>query len=714
LLFWIDRINNLLDKQVPPSYPAPADKKVRTEQKASPAGTCRVFRCRLMFSHRSRLWKFYSKGFNHPRKVKMPSPVSTSSDRFLSEKLGKYLPLCLLIIFITLLVYGQVWKYDFLIWDDPLYVTANFYIQTGFHWDSIRWAFTTNHGATWLPLTWLSYMLDYQLYGLSPGGYHLTNLFWHLLNCLLLFRILQSMTRENWPSFFVAILFAIHPLRVESVAWVTERKDVLSAFFWLLTTWLYLRYVRVPVLKNFIPVIVSMGLGLMAKPMLVTLPFALLLLDFWPLRRVQAYRSWISLLKEKIPLFVLALISAALTIWAQTSVITMFPWDSKPLPLRIENAVISYVGYLYKIFWPVGLSAFYPYPDSGFPLWKLGLASITLGGLTWLAWRSRRRFPYVLIGWLWFVGTLVPVIGIVQVAGHALADRFTYIPSIGIFIIIAWGIRDSISLRPPYRWGLVLACTSAVIVLSALCHIQVQHWRNSITLFQHALSVQEDNSLAHACLGAAFLQQGNPELAEKHLTRALEINPNYPEALNDLGMILLDKGMYREAVTRFSQALTLHPNYAEAHNNLGLTLTRVNRFPEAIEHYKIAIALDPMFPKAINNLGAALAQQGRLEDAKPYFLQALTIQPSYNDVYNNLGLLYYQQQDYANSRTYFESGLSYNSNNPKAYFFLGLIAAAQGQDREAADYFSHALKLDPNFQEAAENLRSISGKYQRN
>lgn len=642
-------------------------------------------------------------------KGKMPSPSSKPPDRSLSEKLGTYLPLSLLIIFISLLVYGQVRTYEFIIWDDPSCIISNFHIQTGFHWESIRWAFTTNHNASWFPLTWLSHMLDYQLYGLSPGGHHLTNLFWHLLNCLLLFRILLSMTKEVWPSFFVAMLFAVHPLRVESVAWVSERKDVLSVFFWLLTTWLYLRYVRVPVLKNTIPVIVSMGLGLMAKPMLVTLPFALLLIDFWPLRRFQTLQSVISLLKEKIPLLVLVFAGAALTVWAHYSGITLLPWDSKPLPLRIENAIISYVTYLYKIFWPVGLSVFYPYPDSAFPVWKFGLASIILGGLSWFAWRSRRRFPYILFGWLWFIGTLVPVIGIVQVAGHALADRYTYIPSIGIFIIIAWGIRDLLSLYPLYRWGLVLACASAVIVLPVLCHNQVQYWRNSITLFQHALSVQEDNSLAHACLGAAFIQQGNPEPAEKHLTRALDINPNYPEALNDLGMILVDKGMYQEALLRFSQALTLNPNYAGAHHNLALALTRLDRFPEAIEHYKIAISLDPMLPTALNNLGVALAQQGRLEEAKPHFLQALAIQPGYEDVYNNLGLLYYQQQDYVNSRKYFESGLGYNSNNPKVYFFLGLIADAQGRAREAADHFSQALKLDPNFQEAAENLRSISG-----
>lgn len=644
----------------------------------------------------------------------MPSSSSKPPDQFLREKPGKYLLLCLPIILVTLLVYAQVWKYDFIIWDDPSYIISNFHIQSGFHWDSIRWAFTTNHNATWHPLTWLSHMLDYRIYGLSPEGYHLTNLFWHLLNCLLLFGILRSMTKEVWPSFLVAMLFAVHPLRAESVAWVTERKDVLCVFFWLLTTWLYLRCVGVPILKNRLLVIVSMGLGIMAKPMLVTLPFALLLLDFWPLRRVRDYRSWISLLKEKIPLFVLALVSAALTLWAQHSVVTLLPWDAKPLPLRIENAVISYVIYLYKFFWPVGLSAFYPYPDSGFPLWKPGLASIILGGLSWLAWRSRERFPYVLIGWLWFIGTLVPVIGIVQVGGHALADRFTYIPSIGIFIIIAWGIRDFISLYPRYRWGLVLACTGAVIVLATLCHTQVQQWRNSVTLFQHALGVREDNFLAHACLGAAFIQQGNPEQAEKHLTRALEINPDYPEALNDLGTILTDKGMYEEAITRFSRALTLNPNYAEAHNNLALVLTRVNRFPEAIQHYKSAISLNPMFPKALNNLGAALAEQGRLDDAKPYLLQALTIQPGYGDAYNNLGLLYYQQQDYANSKRTFESGLSNHPNNPKAYFFLGLIAAEQGRDREAAGYFSSALKLDPNFQEAAENLRSILGKNQRN
>jgi protein O-mannosyl-transferase len=644
----------------------------------------------------------------------MPRPLSKAQDGFLTEKLGKYLPLSLFILFIIFLVYGQVWKYDFVIWDDPIYVTANYHIQTGFHWDSIRWAFTTNHTAIWLPLTWLSYILDYRLYGLSPGGYHLTNLFWHLWNCLLLLRILQSVTKEIWPSFFVAVLFAIHPLRVESVVWITERKDVLSAFFWLLTTWLYVRYVKAPTLKSYLLVAAGMGLGLMAKPMLVTLPFALLLFDFWPLQRVQTYRSWISLVKEKLPLIVLALLSAALTIWAQHSVISLSPLDLKPLPLRLENAAISYVAYLYKLFWPVGLSVYYPYPDSAFPLWEVGLALMTLGGLSWLAWRFRSRFPYVFIGWLWFVGTLVPVIGILQVAGHAMADRYMYIPAIGIFIIIAWGIKDFISLHPRYKMGLVSVCVCAVIVLSILCHLQVQRWRNSITLFQHALSVQEDNSLAHACLGAAFIQQGNPQQAKKHLTRALEINPRSPEALNDLGKILMDEGNYREAIAHFSNAINLDPNSPEAHNNLALTLMRVDRLPEAIHHYEMAISLNPMFPKALNNLGAALAQQGRLEDAKAYFLRAITIQPGYDDAYNNLGLLHYQQQDFANSRRYFESGLSYNSNNPKAYFFLGLIATAQGQDREAAGYFSQALKLDPNFQEASENLKSILGKHQRN
>lgn len=640
-------------------------------------------------------------------------PTSKPADRFPNKTIGNYLPLCLLLIFITLLVYSQVREFDFIVWDDPLYVTANIHIQTGFHWESIRWAFTTHHGALWHPLTWLSHMLDYRLYGLSPAGHHLTNLFWHLLNGLLLFRILQSMTGEIWPSFLVALLFAVHPLRAESVAWVTERKDVMSTFFWLLTTWFYLRYVRAPILKNYIPVAVSMGLGLMVKPMLVTLPFALMLLDFWPLRRAQTYHSWIPLLREKIPLFVLVLLSIILAIWAQHSATSLFPFDVKPLPLRIGNAVVSYVTYLYKSFWPAGLSVVYPYADS-FPLWKLGAASIVLGGCSWFACRFRQRFPYVLIGWLWFLGTLVPVIGIVQAGAVAMADRFTYIPSIGLFIIIAWGIKDFLSIHPSYRWGLVLACISAVIVLSALCHIQVQHWKDSITLFQHALNVQEDNFLAHGCLGAAFIQQGNPEQAEKHLRRALEINPGYPEALNDLGTILTDAGKYQEAILHFSNALTLNPNYAEAHNNLALTLTYMNRFPEAIEHYKIAIALNPRSSNALNNLGAALAQQGRFEDAKPYFLQALMIQPGYDEAYNNLGLLYYQQQDYANSKAYFESGLSYNSNNPKAYFFLGLIAAAQGQDREAVNYFSQALKLDPNFREAEEQLKSLQEKYQRN
>jgi len=376
----------------------------------------------------------------------------------------------------------------------------------------------------------------------------------------------------------------------------------------------------------------------MVKPMLVTLPFALLLLDVWPLRRVQTYRSWISLLKEKIPLFVLVLIAILLTFWAQHAESTDASLVLKPISLRLENAVISYGIYMYKSFWPVGLSAFYPYPDSAFPVWKVGFVAVVLGGFSWFAWRCRHSFPYILIGWLWFLGTLVPVIGIVQVGGQALADRFTYVPHIGFFIMVAWGIKDFLSSHASYRTGVIFACAGAVVALSILCYVQARYWQDSITLFQHALSIQENNSLAHGCLGAAFIQQGNPEQAEKHLARALEINPHYPEALNDLGTIYTNTGRYPEAITHFSNAIRLSPNYAEAHNNLALALTNVNRFPEAIEHYRIAVSLNPQSANTLNNFGAALAQMGRLEDAKPYFLQAIKVQPSYDEAYNNLGL----------------------------------------------------------------------------
>jgi tetratricopeptide (TPR) repeat protein len=640
--------------------------------------------------------------------------TTKSPDRCPNEKVGNYIGLCLLLIVITLLVYGQVRQFDFIIYDDPLFVTTNINIQKGFTWDSILWAFTNRVSGNWHPLTWLSFMLDYQLYGLSPGGYHLTNLFWHLLNVLLLFGILRAMTREIWPSFFVAVLFAIHPLRVESVVWITERKDVLSSFFWLLAIWFYLRYSRAPVLKNYIPVIINMGLGLMAKPMPVTLPFTLLLLDFWPLQRGHSWRSWIPLLREKIPLIILALALVVFHMWGSVSVDMRLLWDPKPLPLRIENAVISYVTYLYKFFCPVGLSIYYPYPDSGFHLWQPAAALIILAGLSWLAWCSRRRFPYALVGWLWFIGTLVPVIGVVQVVGHAMADRYTYVPLIGIFIILAWGIKDVMSWRPSYRRVLIAVCVGMVITYAVLCYMQAGHWKNSVTLFQHDLSVREDNSLVHACLGAAFLQQGDPNQAEMHLVRALEIKPNLPEAFNDLGTISIRKGMYEEAVERFSQAIALNSDYAEAHNNLAMALAGLNRFDEAVKHYEKAISLNPMSANALNNLGTVLAQQGRFEDAKPYFLKALAIQPNYEEAYNNLGLLYYQQRDYENSGKYFEEGLNRNSNNPRAYYFLGLIAAEQGRTREAADCFSQALRLDPGFQEAAESLRRVSGMNQPN
>jgi len=641
----------------------------------------------------------------------MPNPISTPRDRSPIARLGGRLPLSLVLVFVTLLVFVQVREFDFIVWDDPLYVTANPHIQAGLNGESLHWAFTTHHGALWHPLTWISHMIDYRLYGLSPAGHHLTNLFWHLLNGLLLFLLLHRLTGEIWPGFLAALLFAVHPLRAESVAWVTERKDVMSTCFWLLTTGFYVRYVRSPGLMNQVLVAVGLGLGLMVKPMLVTLPFALLLLDFWPLGRARTLRAWLPLLREKIPLFVIVLLAVVTAIWAQHAATALNPLDIKPLSLRIGNAVVSYAAYLYKCLWPAGLSPIYPYADS-FPVWKLGAAAIVLAGVTWFAWRFRNRFPYVLTGWLWFVGTLVPVIGIVQAGAVAMADRFTYIPSIGLVIMASWGVKDFLSAHPSFRTGVVCACAAVVAALSVSGHAQVGYWRDSVSLFQRALNVQEKNPLAHGCLGATWIQKGELKQAEKHLTRALELNPHYPEALNDLGTILTETGRHQEAIESLSRAIRLNPNYVEAHNNLALTFTRVNRFPEAVEHYRTALSLHPGSADTLNNMGIALAQTGRAEEAKRHFLRALAVQPGYDRAYDNLGRLHFQQQDYAQSKAYFETALSYHPNNPRAFFFLGLIASAQGREQEAADCFTHALKLDPGFQEAAEELQRIGNRDQ--
>ncbi|MDM8517113.1 tetratricopeptide repeat protein [Desulfobacterales bacterium HSG16] len=536
--------------------------------------------------------------------------------------------LCLFLVIATLAVYGQVRDYSFVNYDDPLYITQNSYVQAGLTLDSILWSFhfTTIVSANWHPLTLLSHMLDVQLYGMNPGQHHMTNVLFHIVNALLLFFVLTRMTRNLWQSGFVAALFALHPLHVESVAWMAERKDVLSTFFWFMTMLTYVRYVERPGINRYLQILLCFTLGLMSKPMLVTLPFVLILMDYWPLGRLQitgcrlqtqkfsgqsSAFSLLSSIREKLPFFALTIVSCAITFFVQKSGEAVAPVDIYSFNMRIANALVSYVTYLYKMIWPHQLSVHYPHPGM-FPLWKAGLACLLLILLSMQAIRTVKRFPYVAVGWLWYLGTLVPVIGLVQVGAQSLADRYTYVPLTGIFIIIAWGIPDFFesykdSLQNNFRKIVLVISAGAILsTLMMTTWLQVQYWRNSITLFQHAIDVNFENAVAHNNLSSALLQRGKLDEARIHLIEALRIDPQHSKSYIGLGLIFTAYGKFDKAIEHYTNALKIDPQSYIAHNNIGSVFNKIGKIEEAIAHFQYALKINPDCEPARSNLDKAL------------------------------------------------------------------------------------------------------------
>ena len=535
----------------------------------------------------------------------------------------------LFLVVATLVAFWQVGSHEFINLDDNEYITENRVVQSGLTLEGLTWAFTATHSANWHPLTWLSHMLDCQLYGLNPGGHHLTNLVFHIASTLLLFFVLKRMTGAPWRSGFVAALFALHPLRVESVAWISERKDVLSAFFWMLTMWTYVRYVKRPGIDRYLLVILFFALGLLSKPMLVTLPFVLLLLDYWPLGRFQLTPSRknlkspqskpknanhqismaLRLMREKAPFFIISAASSILTIFAQQKGGAVVSLEHFAFETRVANALVTYVSYIAKMVWPQRLSVFYPYPEA-FPLWKVVGAVLLLSFLTFLAIRAARKYPYFAVGWFWYIGTLVPVIGLVQVGMQAMADRYTYVSLIGLFIMIAWGAPDILA---GWRYRRVLLSISAGIILLFLMivtRLQVQHWQNSIMLFEHSINVTSNNSLAHNNLGSAFMRQGKIQEAIAHFTEALRISPHHPEFHYNLGVVLQGQGKLQEAMIHFAEAVRIKPDYAIAHNNLGVGLIVQGKVQEAITHFAKAVQAKPDYAEAHINLALGYLTMG--------------------------------------------------------------------------------------------------------
>lgn len=498
--------------------------------------------------------------------------------------------------------------------DDPLYVTENPHVAHGLTWSTVAWAFTGGYAANWHPLTWLSHAIDVQLFALEPGPPHVENVVIHTATTVLLFAVLVRLTGARWRSAFVAALFGVHPLHVESVAWVAERKDVLSAFFWVLTLWCYTSYVRKPKLMNYGLVVVCFTLGLMAKPMVVTLPFVLLLLDVWPLRRVELGPKWWStakpLIREKLPLFALSVASSIVTFVAQREGGTVASTIRLPMSERLGNAVIAYASYVEKMLWPAHLAAYYPYPRI-LPVAEAAIGAMLLLIITAAAVATARRRPYFLVGWLWYLGTLVPAIGIVQVGTQAMADRYTYLPLIGLFIAIAWGAGDVVDHWNQLTMPAAVVAATVLFACVAMSRTQVAYWQSSATLWRHALDVTTDNYAAHTYYGNALAAQGKTDAAVAEYRQALLIRADYPEAHNNLGPALAAQGKLDEAVAHFREAIRLRPNYADAYSNLGVALASQGRWDEAIAQYTLALRYDPDHARARANLQLALRALGK-------------------------------------------------------------------------------------------------------
>ena len=511
--------------------------------------------------------------------------------------------ICMALAALSWLVFGQTLWHDFINYDDPRYVYENTRITGGLNVSGIAWAFTHIHSMNWHPLTTISHMLDCQLYGLKAGWHHFTNVFLHTIAVILLFIALQQMTGAFWRSAFVVTVFAIHPLRVESVAWIAERKDVLSGVCFMLTLLAYAYYVRLPRIGRYLVVAFVFACGLMSKPMLVTSPFVLLLLDYWPLDRIKG-QVWKRVL-EKIPLIALSVVSSVVTFLAQKGAVG----ETEQLPVlsRINNAVVSYVAYIWQMLWPVNLAVFYPHPENRLPLWEIISSLLLLICVTALAITLRKQRPYFVTGWLWYLGMLVPVIGLVQVGWQGRADRYTYLPQIGLYIAGTWAVAEFTASWRRQRAILSAAAILTIALLGWRAWLQTSYWRDSETLFRHALAVTANNDVAENNLGIVFLRQGKVEEAISLLQAAVDLRPDNSPAHENLAKAFLQKGQVADALVHYRKLLELQPDNIEVHNIVGTVLIQQGRIKEGVEEWQKVLAIQPDNGNAMSNLAWVFA-----------------------------------------------------------------------------------------------------------
>ena len=624
----------------------------------------------------------------------------------------------LLLVALVVLVYGQVGGFDFVNYDDTLYVTDNEHTQQGLTLANVKWAFTTGAASYFHPLTWLSHMLDCELFGMQPWGHHLTSLLFHVANSVLFFLIMNRMTRSFWPSALAAALFALHPLRVESVAWISERKDVLSMFFWLLGMGAYAWYAERPSLVRYVLVAVGFALGLMSKAMVVTFPFALLLLDYWPLGRFDGatgmggyLRRGAKLAIEKLPLFAMTLAVSLLTLVMQTRGGVIASLEALPLAKRLANVPAAYAFYVVKAVWPSGLAVAYPYPLAR-PWWLIcGALALLLAITGGVLWQARRR-PYLPAGWFWFLGTLVPVIELVQAGSVPYADRYTYIPLIGLTMMAAWGVADvAATLRVPRP--AVATVVGVVLAALALCAlIQTSHWRDNTALYTHALRVTEGNHLAHKNLGVELSSQGRYQDAVNQYVKSALIKSNDADLHYNLGNALGELDQWDDAVRMYEKALEMDPGHVPTYYNLGNAYAKRGEYERAVELYTKALGHDPEHTGVVVNLGNTLAMLGRPQEAAEYFRKAIELAPEEEDPYINLGNALAQTNRQDEAVGYYRKAIAINPNHADAHSNLGVALMGLGRLDEAVEVFSQVVRLDPANAKARENLRLVQAQRQ--
>jgi Flp pilus assembly protein TadD len=633
---------------------------------------------------------------------------------------NKYLLAVAGLALLVLAVYFQTTGFGFINLDDNLYVYDNTAIKNGLTWEFVKWAFTTYWSANWHPLTWLSHGLDVQLFQMNSGMHHSVNVVFHLINSLLAFAVFWKMTGRKWESLIVAAIFAVHPTHVESVAWISERKDVLSTMFWLLTMLAYLKYAKersehTPVnahsrllSPSYFAVFVLLGLGLMAKPMLVTLPFVLLLCDYWPLNRLQSKNDLVPLVTEKLPLIALSAASSIVTFIAQRSLGAVESLEFLSVSTRFMNAAVSYAKYILMFFYPADLAIWYPY-EKGFPLWQIGTALILLAGLTALAlWQARRR-PFLIVGWLWFIGTLVPVIGIVQVGSQALADRYTYVPYFGLSLMVVWGASSLAEHSGFGRYAFDAAAIVAILVLGLFAGWQTALWRDNESLYRHTLAVTSNNYLIAHNLCHHYLMLERLDDAEPLCRQAIEIKPDYYEPHNTLGIILFKRGKYADAEQSFIESLKYSPNYVYAFANIAQTQSREGKPEEAEESLRRAVeasggSVSDVFADALSDIATAFAEQRNWEKSAENLRRLIYLRPESAVAHSRLALTLYYSKQYDEAEMEAHKAIDIDENTVEAWNTLGLALLAKTQYDDAAKAFEKVLQLKSDYPLANNNL----------